>query len=139
MVRTSQAQLHLSPVSSGQKLKPKAVGLRQASVHPGQASPGTAARGRRRAAAAWSRLVHIRQIWVILQSDWREPVPLGQHGIARPPLVEANSRKRSTNWRSRSFSRSSWCAFLLPQCVQASNFGLSVEKQGCSSGRPTDT
>lgn len=118
VIGTSEPQLYLSPVSSGQKLEPKAVRLRQAAVHPGQAGPGTASRGRRQGAAAWSRLVHIRPVWVILQRTWREPVPLGQHGIARSQLVRPNSRKISTGWKSRSFSWSSCCTFLLlASCV----------------------
>lgn len=80
---TSESQLYLSPVSSGQKLEPKTVRLRQAPVHPGQSSPRTVPRrwGRREGAATWSSLVRIRKIWVILQRNWltawREPVPLG--------------------------------------------------------------
>lgn len=118
VIGTSEPQLYLSPVSSGQKLEPKTVGLRQAAIHPGQPSPGTASRGRGEGAATWSSLVHIRQIWGILERNWltawREPVPLGQHGIARSQLVKPNSRKISTNCKSQSFSRSSCCAFLLP-------------------------
>lgn len=118
---TGEPQLYLSPVSSGQKLEPKTVGLRQAAVHPGQASPGAASGARGEGAATWSGLVHIRQIWVILQRNWltawREPVPLGQHGIARAQVVKASSRKRSTDCKSQRFSRSSCCAVHLPLCV----------------------
>lgn len=97
MIGTSEPQLYLSPVSSGQKLEPKTVRLRQAAVHPGQPSPGTASRGRGEGAATRSRLVRIRQVWVILQRNrltaWREPVPLGQHGIAKIPGGETERQK----------------------------------------------
>lgn len=101
VVGAGEPQLYLPPVSSGQKLEPKTVRLRQAPVHPGQPSPGTASggrgRGRREGAATRSGLVHIRHIWVILQRNWltawREPVPLGQHGIARSQVVEPERRK----------------------------------------------
>lgn len=83
VIGTGEPQLYLSPVRSGQELEPKTVRLRQAAVHPGQPSPGTASRGRgrREGAATWGGLIHIRKIWAILQRNWltawREPVPLG--------------------------------------------------------------
>lgn len=88
-VGTGEPQFNLSPVGSGQKLEPETVRLRQAAVHTGQTSPGTPSRGwrRRKRAAALSVHVHIPQVLVILQRNWltawREPVPLGQHGISR--------------------------------------------------------
>ncbi len=97
-IGTGEPQFHFSPVGSGQKLEPKTVRLRQAAVHPGQPSPGTASRrrGGREGAAPFSVHVHIPQVWVILQGNWltawREPVPLGQHGIARSEVVRPNGR-----------------------------------------------
>lgn len=137
---TGEPQLYLSPVRPGQKLEPKTVGLRQAAVHPGQSSPGTASGARREGAATWSRLVHIRQVRVVLQrkrlTAWREPVPLGQHGIARCQDVNPNSRKISTNCNNQSFSRSSCCAFLLPSCVEPSNLASVWRNRAVPLGVP---
>lgn len=132
-IGTGEPQFQLSPVGSGQKLEPKTVRLWQAAVHAGQPSPGTTSRwwGRREGAATFSIHVHIPQVRVILQRNrltaWREPVPLGQHGIARSEVVRPNGRELSSKmplWflfssqqPSRSLSLSPCCTFFLPRSV----------------------
>lgn len=82
-IRAGEPQFQLSPIGSGQKLKPETVWFWQAVIYPSQPSPGTSSRWWRwrEKAATLSIHIHILQVRVVRKWNWltakRKPIPLG--------------------------------------------------------------